>query len=368
MNQKFLSSEEYDERAHRQYDRGDFDGALATLKEGLALYPNAVELYIGLGYARAAREEFAWARHAFERALTLDAFHEDALVGLGETLLRMGELDRALALFGQVQALGFDQDLEVMLTMGRALFAEDLFEAAHELFSRLVVTCPESAEASAALGYAIHRKGDEVAALLQLRRALRLDPGLHEARVYLGHLLFDRGEWEKALIEFERVPVAEHWDLLAVWRVVEIRRSTLGQTESDPLLAPWVSRLGELEEAGDPIERLLAEIEAGFHDADDEAALAASRDQLDLFAPPPVVPAEPVHSVRLVDGRRLSGSWSVLLAQLRELYEPESLNLPDFMRELAADWSRLRAEDLPLGDPESFVRAAERLGLLRIER
>ena len=66
MPKRFLSSEEYGEQAHTLYNGGDYDGALEMLKEGLALYPNAVELCVGLGYARLAREEFAWARSSFE--------------------------------------------------------------------------------------------------------------------------------------------------------------------------------------------------------------------------------------------------------------------------------------------------------------
>ena len=58
MATPFLSSEEYDERAHRLYDQGEYETALETLKEGLRLYPNSVELHVGLGYTRLAREEF----------------------------------------------------------------------------------------------------------------------------------------------------------------------------------------------------------------------------------------------------------------------------------------------------------------------
>ncbi|MGM0669611.1 MAG: tetratricopeptide repeat protein, partial [Gemmatimonadota bacterium] len=135
---RFLSSEEYDEKAHRLYNDGDFDGALEMLREGLSLYPNAVELYVGLGYARLAREEFAWARVAFRQALILDATHEDALVGMGETLLRLGKHERALVLFGEVQAMGFDADVDLMLTMGRALYREGLYPPARDVFSRIV--------------------------------------------------------------------------------------------------------------------------------------------------------------------------------------------------------------------------------------
>ena len=62
MATPFLSSEEYDERAHQLYNEGQYDEALSVLREGLVLYPNSVELHVGVGYAQLAREEFAWAR------------------------------------------------------------------------------------------------------------------------------------------------------------------------------------------------------------------------------------------------------------------------------------------------------------------
>jgi tetratricopeptide (TPR) repeat protein len=225
MDDRFLSSEEYDERAHRLYNDGDYDGALEMLKEGLSLYPNAVELYVGLGYARLAREEYAWARQAFDRGLVLDPEHEDAMVGLGETLLRFGESERAIQLFRAVESMGYEDDVELMLTMGRALYREGLYSEARDIFARSAAASPESAEAAAALGYALHRLNDEVGAARQIRRALRLDPDLHEARIYLGHLLYDRGDWGAALRELERVPPPEHWDPLAVWRLVELKRA-----------------------------------------------------------------------------------------------------------------------------------------------
>ena len=96
MPTPFLSSEEYDERAHQLYNEGQYDEALSVLREGITLYPTSVELHIGVGYARLAREEFAWARHSFEEALVLEPEHEDALAGLGETLLKFGLEDQRL--------------------------------------------------------------------------------------------------------------------------------------------------------------------------------------------------------------------------------------------------------------------------------
>ena len=62
--EKFLSSDEYDDRAHQLYNEGQYDEAIETLREGLGLYPTAVELHVGMGYARLAREEYAWSRRS----------------------------------------------------------------------------------------------------------------------------------------------------------------------------------------------------------------------------------------------------------------------------------------------------------------
>ena len=102
MATPFLSSEEYDERAHELYNEGQYDAALDVLREGLNLYPESVELHIGAGFARLAREEYAWARRSFEVALVLDALHEEALAGLGETLLKFGMREEALKAFRQI--------------------------------------------------------------------------------------------------------------------------------------------------------------------------------------------------------------------------------------------------------------------------
>ena len=149
MPTPFLSSEEYDERAHQLYNEGQYDEALRVLREGLTLYPNAVELHIGVGYAQLAREEFAWARRSFEDALVLEPEHEDGLAGLGESVLKLGQDDAALRCFNRTLELGYGDDIDLMLQIGRALFREgsireraDFFEQAKEFFETAVQQAP----------------------------------------------------------------------------------------------------------------------------------------------------------------------------------------------------------------------------------
>lgn len=360
---RFLNSEDYDDQAHRLYNEGDYDGALEMLKEGILLFPDSVDLHVGLGYARLAREEFAWARQAFSRAVALDPSHEDALVGLGETLLRLGDHRDALRLFREVRALGYDDDVELLLTMGRALYREGLYGEAREAFSRAVSLRPDHAEATASLGYALHRLGDEVGAARQIRRALRLDGDLHEARVYLGHLLYDRGDWEGTLREFEQVPPDEHWDPLAVWRAVELKRALWHVGQGDATLAPWEERLAELEASVDPDERLLAEIEAKVNgylgDFIDPS-------QLELFergGPE----EEFVLRLRRLDGRVFEGTPAQIVREMKDLAGYAHESLADYMRRAAERWHEQFGLGIPFNDPRSFLEAAMTAGLLRRE-
>ena len=364
MPDRFWSSEEYDERAHSLYNEGDYEGALETLKEGLALYPNAVELYAGLGHARLAREEYAWARVAFDRALVLDPTHEDAMVGLGEVLLRMGRSREAIELFGRVEGLGYDDDVELMLTMARALYRESLFAPGRDMFARLAAARPDCGEAVAGVGYCVHRLGDEVGACRYLRRALRIDPDLHEARTYLGHLLYDRGDWDSALRELERVPPTEQWDTLAVWRVLELKASAAGDDDL-PGRAPWQERLDQLELETDPVDRILSEIEASV--SPPSPWRSYDENQLELFSVTEEAgDEETVIQVRLPGGAIMRGSWRDAVRQFRDhmgfAHEP----LVRFMKRMAERWHEQYGVEVPVGDPEGFLKSAARFGLLRL--
>jgi Flp pilus assembly protein TadD len=264
MSLPFLGSEEFDERAHQLYNEGEYDSALDLLQEGLGLYPESVDLQVGLGYVRLAREEFAWARQLFSDALAADPEHEDAWVGLGESLMKFGRVDEALSCFAKVDELGKGDDLELGLAIGRALYREGLYRESRQRLTGLAKAHKSTAEVRAALGYTLHAMGDDVGARRELRHALRVDPELHEVRIYLSHLLFERGDMVGALREMDRVPPEEHWDTLSLWRYVELKCSIDGLDEADASLARWRERWAELQQEPDAVDHLLAEVEAAF--------------------------------------------------------------------------------------------------------
>jgi tetratricopeptide (TPR) repeat protein len=389
MATPFLSSEEYDERAHQLYNEGQYDDALAVLREGLALYPNSVELHIGVGYARLAREEYAWARRSFEEALVLEPEHEDALAGLGETLLKFGLEEAGLRCFRRTLELGYADDLDLMLQIGRALFREassrdrrELFGGALEFFDVAVQQAPESAEAIACVGYAQHRLGDDEAAIASLRRSLQADNEHMEARIYLANILYDRGDYDASLYHFERTTPEDHWDELGIWRLIELKRAAHKLDEHDPELKPWEERLGELGGELDEIDELFIEADSAL--AGESGDVEVARGQLELFgtllsslAEHKVEDASPApamepssHTVQTREGQHLSGSWEEIVRSLQDS-DVEGLqdrSTAEYMARMAKRTFRETGVRVPHHDAELFVRGSADAGLLRIVR
>ncbi len=373
MSFSFLSSEEYDEQAHQLFDAGEYDEALELLLEGLARYPDAVDLHVGIGYVRLAREEYAWGLKAFEKALALDPEHEDGWVGRGEALLKFGRIDDALACFGRIDDLGLADDLELGLAMGRALYREALFRESRQRLVGLATVHPDVAEVRAALGYTLHALGDDLGARRELRAALRLDGDVHEVRIYLSHLYFERGDMNAALAELEQVPPSEHWDPLSVWRYIELKCSLGKCREDDPTLAPWRTRWEELRGEPDAIDHILAEVEAAFEEAGGDYPLPSSSSHLVLQPPaqlpilPPAQTGESIHRVRTADGTLFSGTWEEIVRRMRDALSDPSEPVATFMRRAAQRVRQLTGRDLPCDDAEEFIRESARMGLLSIE-
>jgi Flp pilus assembly protein TadD len=387
MANPFLSSEEYDERAHQLYSEGQYDEALDVLREGLSLYPNSVELHIGVGYARLAREEFAWARRSFEEALVLEPEHEDALAGLGETLLKLGQRDAALRCMRRTLELGYADDIDLMLQIGRALFREGEVAEAREYFEAAARHAPDSAEVQSCIGYVEHRLGDDEAALATLRRALQTDSEYHEARIYLANVLYDRGDYEAALYHLEQTRPEDHWDELAIWRLLEMKRSLFNLVEGDPELKPWEERLTELGGDLDDIDEMLAEIEGRVADELD-AARGAALGQLELFGalladlaghrvephgdddaadePDAVQGAE--HAITTREGRQYAGTWDQIVQRMRETNGNNARSMHEYMVAEARRGFTMTGVKIPTVDAESFIRGSADAGLLRIVR
>lgn len=370
MPGRFLSSDDYDEHAHQLYNDGRFDEALDLLQDGIQLYPHSVDLHVGMAYAYLAREDVAWARRSFERARTLDPDHEDTLAGYGEVLLKLGERAAALASFDRILELGYKEDHELMLQIGRALFREGLLAAAQSFFEYSVNAQPDCPEAAACVGYASHRLNDDGGALYWLRRALQIDPHYSEARIYLANVLYDRSESEAAMHHLHQTVPEDHFDELGIWRYIELKKTLYRLPDDDPELRPWFARLGEVSGEPDAVDQLLAEVEATQPDG-------STRDpnQLELFGTlltelqamqKRSLPAG-LHTIANLSGKTFRGTWDEILEQMKGA-DREWAGAP--VREFMADLARRGAAEtgviIPTTDAESFLRGSARAGVVRI--
>src|SRR2546425_12607142 len=114
---------------------GDKGGALAAYQAALELDPGYVQAWLDLGRLHEAKEEWAEAQEAYERALeALPTFHEAALA-LADLLRRSGRARAAVVrLAGMLEQDPYD--LQALLLLGRALLDEKRDEQALAAFRR----------------------------------------------------------------------------------------------------------------------------------------------------------------------------------------------------------------------------------------
>jgi tetratricopeptide (TPR) repeat protein len=272
--------------------------------------------------------------------------------------------------FERLLQLGFQDDHEMMLQAGRALFRSGLLAQAYRFFDLAQTAEAECAEAAACLGYVAHRMGRDGSAFFWLRRTLAIDPKYAEARIYLANMLYDRGESGAALSHFEKSAPEDHFDELGIWRTIELKKTFYRLADDDVELSPWLGRLGELTPESDPTEDLLAEIEAQQSDGG-----IRDPNQLELFgALVTEVPGmmrkhgrtEP-HLVTTLTGVALRGTWDEILLQLKANEQTSTkLSLSEFMAGLARRGREETGVIIPLTDAEAFIRGSAEAGVLRI--
>ncbi|MDH5804890.1 MAG: tetratricopeptide repeat protein [Gemmatimonadota bacterium] len=369
ISDAFPSSDDYAERAHSLYSQARYDEALRLLREGLAVFPTSAELHVGLGYARLAREEYAWARFSFHEALSLEPNNEDALAGMGEVLMKLGRQQDAFECFDTILALGFREDHDLLLQVGRALFREGAFAKARDFFELILLAHPDSGEGAACMGYAAHRLGMEDVAVRWLRRALQMEPNDVEARIYLGNVLYDFGDYDGALTEFDRTNPEDHFEELALWRYIELKKSMYRIGPRDVALRTWVRRLEELARPQTPDEAMLSRIEltlpnGEFLDPNQLDFFGAQRSDLKGMKQRRF---REVHTVLLSDGTSYRGTWEQIVLQiLRDDDEWPGGSVAQYMADRARRSHSETGVVVPATDAESFIRGIAAAGKLRI--
>ena len=195
MGTSFLSSEEYDELAHQHYDAGEYDEALRRAARGAGAVPRVRAAAGGPGvHARGPRGVRVGAP-VLRAGAGAGPRVRGRLGGAGRDAAQVRQRGRgAASASGRSTTWGWPTTWSWGSRWAARSTAKGCSPTRAPASAALSAAHPDSAELAAARGYTLHALGDDLGARRELRRAVRLDAELHEARIYLSHLLHDRGD------------------------------------------------------------------------------------------------------------------------------------------------------------------------------
>ncbi len=235
------------------YERtGDVERAVGSYHRVLALAPTHPLAYANLGRLFHARGEYPHARAALEAAVRLDPEDVRSVATLALVLDASGDASAADALFrraGDLVAAHPDR-VTAELALAEALAQGPRWEQAVSHYRAVLDRRPAvgrnlGAKARLGLGFVAERRGDLDAARAAYEDAIRLDPGLIDARYNLANVTLRAGRRDDAAALYERV-VAEDPSFF-------VARYNLGRL---------YEQAGRLDEAREKFAAFLAEVPA----------------------------------------------------------------------------------------------------------
>ena len=177
------ASERHDyEVGRRRYERGDWDGALESLRRFLETRREFADVHYMVGTLLEHADELGPAADSLREALRLNPAYTEAMVALSSIYERSGEFARSRALAERVAQL--------------ALPSAGAIDA---------TTRGKLANLEAELGDAYREAGQLQDAVAAYRKALDRCPTFHDIRYRLGITLREAGLPDRALAEFSRV-------------------------------------------------------------------------------------------------------------------------------------------------------------------
>ncbi len=188
------------DQARQWLETNDLDRAIGMAHHILETYPHCLEAHQMLGEAHLANRQYEEARADFERVLTFDPEHIPALVGLGMTCERLGQLDRAISAFER--ALEIKPDLPELRSQLLRLYTDAWgSEYAHLRLSRAGLA-------------RLYAKGHMLPqAISEFRQVVADQPDRFDSRVALAEVLW-RDEQEEEAAEVCRSILAKQSNVL----------------------------------------------------------------------------------------------------------------------------------------------------------
>jgi tetratricopeptide (TPR) repeat protein len=178
---------------------GKEGSAFLTLKRALNLDPRDVEARSLLAKLIAQQGNLDAAEAEYRTILSIDSTSMEAYYQLALLHLRKNESDEAIAMYRQILRRSGEYDPQIYLGLSELYMGQKRFSEAEAVYRKLIDIDSTEASGYFGLGMVKSALNDSAGAEFYFLRALRLKPGMNEARERLGELYRDGREWDKAL-------------------------------------------------------------------------------------------------------------------------------------------------------------------------
>lgn len=215
------------EACHREALRLDPTNHFATLNLGNALYsqqrlaeaaacfrevierePRLAEAHNNLGRALFDLGDAQSSRH-FRDALALNPDYFDAAEGLGKAAFRAGQFDEAMA--AMLTAIRLNRrDIETQIRLTNIYCARGKFDAARDIFERLLAEDPQSPMLKSGLAMVLASAGQYTKPRALFEQALAAQPDDQSIRTNFALFLLRGGEYARAWEHYDSRAVGEH--------------------------------------------------------------------------------------------------------------------------------------------------------------
>jgi tetratricopeptide (TPR) repeat protein len=214
-----------------------FESAATSFQHAFDLNPQDVWPLqnLGMSFSKLGRDDDAI--REYRRAVAITPRFGMAWLALGQALERKGRKDEAAECFQKGLQNRIHRPAD-MATLARFCMSRGWFEAASTNFSDAIKLDPsnpalpqEAGQAHYMLGMELGKSGKAAQAAREFAEAVRLMPNVVEAQLNLGIALYQEGDWNDSLNEFEQVVASNPTNALARHYVEIIRQRRQGKEQ-----------------------------------------------------------------------------------------------------------------------------------------
>lgn len=209
----------------------DYARAASYLERNVARDPSPINL-VGLGFMQSLAESWEAAEATYARALAAEPLSEDAGLGRGDALMRLGRNEEAVSVYRRVVSINPD-NAAALMKLGTALVHPSTAPEAEALLRRSVEIEPRNTPAYANLATVCFLQNKVAEAVAWGRKAVQANPDAEGAQYIFGIMSLEAGDAAGALPALRRAAqlAPKHAGVMAAVAVAETMLDNVSAAE-----------------------------------------------------------------------------------------------------------------------------------------